>query len=254
MAKLIGPIKFVGTLGGITGVNSREGHYVKQKKEISRERYLTGPEYEDFRINGIQMRAASDQRKNFISGLRHFEEGATNTRMYSRLNGAMKRIIKADNISRRDRLAAHIGILTPKGKDQLMGFEFNKFTPLSRAFGSLLTTNYDDGSITIKPFIPESALGAPGSATHAVLESAMFRYNFENMESTLVKSQTFTIKVTSEEPVETTLTHGIPPGEGGTLFMLLKMRFYMEYNNIFYPLRGRKSGMMQIVGIEQAST
>jgi hypothetical protein len=248
MARLKGLFQFVGSLGGITAVNSKEGLYVKTKQNISKKRYQLAPEYADFRMNGQYTRITSQVSSAFRQPFLVFSKGVIDTRMYSRMNGVMRRILMCDTVSRKGEFTVAIGISTPEGKRQLLDFEFNKFVSFDSIFRGAYSLDTTNGSITLPLFAPKKSLQLTAGSTHTVLESGILAFNFETNEGHFRQSEPLQLN-NSDLPTDIMLPCDLPHGVGFTLVYFLKVSFVQEINGVFYPLSGNDGGVMKIVGV-----
>jgi hypothetical protein len=248
MARFKGILQFTGTLGGITGVYSKEGLHARTKKDIPKSRFKTGKEYETLRMNAKYMEGSSQMSKAFRHLFTVFGEAACDTRMYSRMNGAMRRILMCDPVSRKGEFSIVIGIGTPEGKQQLLDFEFNKFVSFNNIFKGVYNLDATSGTITLPRFAPAETLKlAPGS-THAVLESGILAFNFETKEGIFTQSEPLFL-ANAEPARDIVLSCEVPGMEGATLCYFLKVSFMQEIGSGFYPLKGNDGGVMKIVGV-----
>jgi len=246
MAKNMGLIQFSGTIGGITGVNSKEGHHIRAKKDIPASTYATSPSYVDFRENGKAWGESSRLRKSFLDGFKLFVQGCSNPRMYSRMTGVMGRIIKSDTVSRKGEFKAVNGIVTEKGKEMLNGFEFNRDCSLSSVLHETYVVDRDSGSVSIDGFVAKKWIKAPKGATHVVLQAGIYRYDFGNGVSSFMEGEGVTFEVKSKEVNDLVFDVGIPEGEGTVVF-LLRVLFFQQVNGKLYALNGVKGGCMKVI-------
>lgn len=248
MARLKGLLQFVGSLGGITAVNSKEGLYVKTKQNISKKRYKLAPEYADFRMNGQYTRTTSLLSSAFRRPFLVFSKNAIDTRMYSRMNGVMRRILMCDTVSRKGELSAAIGIASLEGKRQLLDFQFNKFVSFDSVFRGVYTLDTANGTITLPQFAPEKSLQLTTGSTHTVLEMGILAFNFETSEGHFKHSEPLRV-TNSALPTDSILSCDLPNGIGFTLVYFLKVSFVQEVGGVFHPLNGHDGGVMKVVGV-----
>ena len=246
MARFKGLFRFIGTLGDITAVNSKEGVYLKSKNNIPKSRYKNAPQYKDFRMNGHYMAESSKLSKEFRFALGLFGKEACDSRMYARMNGLMRSIIMCDTVSEKGVFSAVNGIATIEGKKLLQDFEFSKF----KAFNSVFRGNYqlekETGPLSIPEFLPHNDLLLADGATHVSLQTGILRFDFETRQGIFSKSDNTVFEI-STLAVNVTLTADIPTGSHGTLIYFFKISFSQEINGVLNPLKGESGAVMKIV-------
>ena len=247
MARFKGLLQFIGTLGNITAVNSKDGIYLKTKNDIAKSRYKYSPEYADFRMHGNYMAMSAKLSKAFRNPIMVFGKGACDTRMYSRMNALMRSIIMCDTVSVKGAFTAAIGISTSEGKQLLKNFEFDKFITFESVFHGKYIVEISTGTISVPQFIPKEAL-LPIGTTHIGLQSAMLYFNFETMEQAFTQSSSFTLPIDSLA-TDVVLDCEIPTNNRGTLIYFFKVFFIQEVNGVLYPLKGVGGSVMKVVEV-----
>lgn len=248
MARFKGLIQFIGTLGGITAVNSKEGIYLKSKNAIPKSRYKKAPEYADFRMNGHYMGVSAKLSSAFRHPILLFGKDASDPRMYSRMNALMRGIIMCDTVSRKGAFDAAIGISTAEGKQLLLDFEFNKFVSFTSIFRGQYALDIASGLLTMPAFAPKNALVLPVGSTHVGLQSGMLRFDFASHKGVFNESNRFVLPI--DGLADVALDCAIPSGSGGTLVCFFKVVFMQEVNGDLYPLKGDGGAVMKVVGVE----
>lgn len=248
MAKFKGLFQFIGTLAGITAVNSKEGLYLKKANAIPKSRYKNAPEYADFKMNGLYMATSAKLSSNFRQVLGTFVIDASNTRMYSRMNALMRNLIMCDQISEKGNFKASNGITTTKGKQIFENFWFNKTISFESVFYGVYQLDTILGTVTLLNFDPSSHLQIPIGATHCGIQSGIMRFDFESQKG-FFKYSNPTITSLSALPSSITLFSDFPTGSGGTLLYFLKILFYQKVNDELYALKGNGCAVVKIVGV-----
>lgn len=186
MAKSKGFLEYRGTLHGVTGVHSKEGHYLRAKQDIPKERYQTAGEYEAFRANGQLMARAAKLSKAMRTALGAYTDNVSNTRMYSRLNAAMRKVVQggADDIS------------------ALVGFEFHRDRPLSSVLRSLyhVETTADGTRVVLRDMHP----AGPKGAVYVLVSASLLCVDAEEGTFTFEEGPTTTLVIGSVYPEEVT--------------------------------------------------
>lgn len=248
MARFKGLLQFIGTLGNITAVNSKEGVYLKKKNNIPKSRYQKAPEYADFRMHGNYMAMSSKLSKVFRHPIAVFGKDACDTRMYSRMNALMRSVIMCDTISNKGAFTAAVGIATTEGKQLLRDFEFNKHVSFDSVFHGKYTLDISTGTLSLPQFIPKKDLIPVTGSTHIGLQSGMLFFNFETQERSFTESPSFTMPIHGIA-ADIVLNCEIPENNGGTLLYFFKVFFMQDVNGVLYPLKGDGGAVMKVVGV-----
>jgi hypothetical protein len=249
MARFKGLIQFIGTLGGFTAVNSREGIYLKSKNSIPKSRYEKAPEYAALRMNSHYMAESSKLSKEFRLVFVVFGRDACDTRMYSRMNGLMRSIIMCDTVSKKGEFKAEIGMATDEGKKLLKQFEFNKFVTFNSVFHGTYDLNALAGVLSLPQFEPRKQLQIPVGASHVGLQNGILRFDFDLKKGVFTHSDPTLLPVAALI-TDVVLTAAIPEGSTGTLVYFLKISFLQEQNGVFYALKGNEGSIMAVVGVQ----
>ena len=250
MAKSKGIIKFSGTIGGVTGVNSKEGFHLREKQNIPKSRYLTAPEYSSFRMNGKYTGMSSRMSMAFRQPIKLFSMAVSDARMYSRLNAVMRTILMSDPVSKKGEFTFTNGIATTTGKQALLNFEFNRSLSFDRQFKTSYHLDAAPATLTLNGFVPKKALQWPSGATHAALESGLLHFDFAKGEGKFASSGPQVLSKI-QAATDIVLSSTAPTaGEGMTKVHFLKVAFSQEVGGVLYPLKGNEAGVMKIVAIE----
>jgi len=250
MAKFKGVVKFSGTIGGITGVNSKEGFHARAKQDIPTSRYLTAPEYTSFRMNGKYTGMASRMSMAFRQPIKLFGMAASDARMYSRLNAVMRKILMSDPVSKKGEFNFTNGIATMTGKQALLDFEFIATVAFDRVFKGSYELDAASATLTLSGFVPKKALQWPAGATHATVESGLLHFDSEKGEGKFASSAPIVLSK-NEGATDIVLSSAAPTtGAGMTKVHFLKVVFSQEVGGVQYPLKGNDGGVMKVVAVE----
>lgn len=248
MARFKGLFQFIGTLGGITAVQSKEGLYLKQANSIPKSRYQNAPEYADFRMNGRYMATASKLSKDFRAVMGLYCRGVSDTRMYSRLNAVMRNIILCDAVAEKGKFRAVNGIATTDGRAYLLDFQFTKNLDFHGVFRGKYVLDSTTGVLTLAGFNPQLHLSFPAGATHVGLQSGSMRFDFELHTGLFSASESVVLPLGSL-PTDVRLAPVVPLGSNGSLLYFFKVYFLQEINGKLYPMKGEEGGAMKIIAI-----
>lgn len=209
MAKPKGLLRFTGTLHGITGVNSREGHHLRAKQQIPAERYRTAAEYAAFRENGRLMAEAARLSKAFRLALGDFTANVSNNRMYSRLNAALRRLAQQQ--------ATGETVDPTLLQMALGGFEFQRDRPL---LGTLSAPYRVEGTEVVIRLQTAHDLTAPKGATQLRLCCGLAGGDFDTGTFWFAVGDVVTLELPGTYPGTVTLPIPQPPAPGPGLLLL----------------------------------
>ena len=250
MAKFKGILKFSGTIGGVTGVNSKEGFHIREKQNIAKSRYQKAPEYSSFRMNGRYTGMSSRMSMAFRQPIKLFGMVVSDARMYSRLNAVMRKILMSDPVSKKGEFTFTNGIATMTGKQALLDFEFNRSLAFDRVFKTAYLLDTASATLTLSGFVPKKALQWPAGATHAAMESGLLHFDFAKGEGKFASSGPRVLSK-NEAATDIVLSTAAPTaGEGLTKVHFLKVAFSQEVGGVLYPLKGNEAGVMKVVAVE----
>lgn len=185
MAKPQGLFRFKGSLGFVTGVDSREGFHYRTKQEIPRERYERAPEYEAFRENGKLMGEAARLSKALRGEIAPLLVLASDARMYARLNAAMRRVL-----------------LTPgQSAAPLEGFEFDGKHMVAPSINRMQRFKVVDGAVAMPQFHPKLELRWPVKKDKVQIGFYRVACDFEAREFAVEQAGLLTV-CKNDEPMD----------------------------------------------------
>ena len=165
MAKFDGIFNIEGTLKGMTFYKSKDGHMVRTKGGVSKERIAKDPAFERTRENGSEFAHCAKMAQLFRNSVSDKVELAKDHRTSSRLNQVMHAIKALDSTSARGERNVPTGIQHPDGPKQLQGFEFNSNGQITQIFTQLQALDVQNGTLNHQGFIPNK-LSCPKIALH----------------------------------------------------------------------------------------
>lgn len=249
MAKQIGIIKLQGTIGGMTFYKTAaDGHLVREKGGVEKERIMNDPAFQRTRENGAEFGRAGIAGKTLRLALRTLLINSADGRLTSRLLKAMVEVIQADTTSERGERNVIDG-----EAELLTGFEFNIRGKLGTSLFAPYTAAIDrvGGELTVDmpSFIPSVMLNAPSGTTHFKIISGGAEIDFE--------AETFTVETSSSAilPWNATATAAIAQTNQVTaastkpLFLALGLEFYQEVNGTMYPLKNGAFNPLALVKV-----
>ena len=249
MARLNGLVKFEGTLDNLTFYKSADGHFVRTKGGVSKNRIMNDPAFVRTRENGMEFGSIATSGKLLRNSLGTLVFRAKDSKLTSRLVKVMGQIKNLDSVSERGKRNVSVGLTDASAKLLLKGFDFNARATL----GSVLNTSYSvdtgTGEVTLSSFNPMEQLRAAEGATHFSLQVGYLNLNFETGESdlTLSPESVFPLVQGAISPVLT--PSGVPAGSGVGMHVLL-IEFFQEVNGVQYMLNNGAYNVLNLLEVQ----
>lgn len=248
MAKLGGILKIEGTLDNMTFYKTKDGHLVRTKGGVSKERIQNDPAFARTRENGSEFGASASAGKLLRTSVRNLLMRAKDGRVASRLTQSMTKIKNLDTTSARGERKVSLGLATAQGKELLKGFNFN----IQAIIGSVLFAPYSidgaTGEITFTNLNPLNDIAYPSGATHVSLTSAFAKVDFETGENSIEISPAVNLPIDNTTATQTLIPPAVPTGTGND-FMLILIEFFQEINGNQYSLNNGSFNVLSIVDI-----
>lgn len=248
MAKLGGILKIEGTLDNMTFYKSKDGHIVRTKGGVSKDRIQSDPAFARTRENGSEFGASASAGKLLRTSVRSLLMKAKDGRVASRLTQAMTKVKNFDTTSARGERNVFSGLQTQEGKEILKGFNFNNQAVMSTVLSTPYTVDVINGEITLTDFNPINDLVFPSGATHVSLTSAFAKVDFETGENSIEISPALNLPIENSTNTEPLLPPAAPSGTGND-FILLLIEFFQEVNGVQYILNNGSYNALSIVDI-----
>ncbi|GEP52589.1 hypothetical protein FNO01nite_32610 [Flavobacterium noncentrifugens] len=249
MARQMGLIKLKGTIGGMTFYKtSTDGHLVREKGGIDKNRILSDPAFQRTRENGSEFGRAGKAGKMLRTTLRALLLNSADGRMTSRLHKAMVKVIQADVTNERG-----LRNVIDGEAELLLGFEFNIKGKLGTTLFAPYVAAIDrvTGEITvdIAPFIPTNMITAPSGTTHYKIISSGAEIDFENEVFTVATSETAILPWDAALTVAVAQTNQVTAASTKPLFLALGIEFFQEVNGSMYSLKNGAFNPLSLVKV-----
>ena len=244
-------IQLVGAVGNLSFYKTRDGYMARKKGGVTADRIKFDPKYARTRENLAEFARAGRAAKVFRSAFLTVVP-SSDSRMTSRLIGAMREVIRQD-------------LVNPHGERNvidgealvLQGFEFNLGSTLKTTFRPQVTASIDraTGSMVVDiPAFEEKLVAKPDGATHFRLISAGAAIDFGEGIYTLAtaKSDNLAISQAAHEPFQ--LSQAVTPGSTHPLFLALGIEFVQVINNVEKPLNNGAFNAMAIVKVDSGAS
>ena len=248
MARQNGIIKVKGTLDNITFYRTKDGHLVKTKSGVSKERMKSDPAFIRTRENGAEFASSATAGKVTRDSLRPIALTASDPRIVSRLTQLMTRIKNLDATSVRGLRNVGVAIALATAKALLKGFEFNKNALLGSILYKPYAVNTVTGVITITGLIPANDVAIPLGATHMSFTGCYGNLNYATGIADVKLTNVQNLPITAPATTITLTPTAVPVGAGTKLY-LLKVEFFQLVNGIQYSLKNGAFNALRVIEI-----
>lgn len=248
MAKESSILKLKGVLDGMSFYKNSEGHYVRAKGGIERERIMNDANFARTRENMNEFGNINGAGKLIRNSVSEYLKRAKDIRTSSRLVSIISKVKNLDTVSVRGQRKFAIGFATPEGQAQLLGFDFNKYAPLSQILNKDFVLDATVGSLTIADFKPKENLSVPEYATHVSIGLACVSLDAENDHSQTVYATPLPVEINDQVQTLTVTLDSLPTDPGVKMFYVY-IAFYQMTNAELYPLRSDKMNALKLVHI-----
>lgn len=248
MAKLGGIIKIEGTLDNLTFYKTKDGHLVRTKGGVSKERIQNDPAFERTRENGAEFGASASAGKLLRTSVRNLLMRAKDARVASRLTQAMTKIKNLDTTSSRGERKVSVGLATAEGKELLKGFNFNNKAIIGSVLFAPFSIDNTSGEIIFANLNPMNDIVYPSGATHVSLTSGVAKVDFETGENSIEISPTINLPIDNTTAAQTLAPNVLPTGTGNDVKLLL-IEFFQEINGNQYILKNGSYNVLSIVDV-----
>lgn len=248
MAKNSSLFKVEGTLDEVTFYKRNGLHFVKTKSKVSRDRILKDPSFARTRENMSEFGTAAQAGKLMRHSLGYLLERVQDSRMTGRLTGIMARVKQEDTVSDRGKRQVVIGINTDTGKSFLNGFDFNQNAPLSLVLKHSYSLDEVTGGVSITELIPSKHVRFTEGATHVSFSCAALRVDFDKGDYLMQHSDEQVLPINNESQDVSIAPASLPEGTG-SLFYLLLIEFYQEFNGKLYSLNNGGFNVLHILSL-----
>ena len=236
-----------GTMGDITFYKTKDGYVAKEKSDIG-DKLKTSPQFERTRENNSEFGRAGKAVKLLRNAFRLLLQNSADTRMTSRLQKEMMKVLKADPTSMRGQRNVADG-----DPSLLLGFEFNLYSPFSSTFFEPFTSVIERATgklnVSIPAFDPRKMIAAPVGATHAKIVSGGASIDFGAGTYEFAQSSADPIDLSEGMTADMELSNGVTANSTHPLFLMLGIEFYQEVNGSMYPLKNGAFNALSLVAV-----
>ena len=248
MARLKGILKIHGTLDDLTFYKTQDGHLVKTKSSISKQRIMTDPNFQRTRENGSEFGSAASAGKLLRAAIRALLLTTSDNRITSRVTKVMTIVKNYDATSARGLRNVGVAISQAAAKAELKDFDFNIDSPLSSTLFKPFAINATTGVITITGLVPSTDISFPIGATHVTVRGGWVKIDFAGNKAEIQLTNA-TNMVISNTATSVTLTPTAVPAVVGTGLFLLAVEFFQLVNGVQYTLKNGSYNSLSIVQV-----
>ncbi len=249
-----GLLQMLGPTQNMSIYRKRNGEYgLRRKGGPTAKRFAKDPNYAQARINTSEFGQAAKGSALIRRAFRTMMPKVANDELHSRLTKVCKEVINSDSDH-------------PRGSRMLMNGDLSllnnfNFSTEGR-FGLIVrlplrhTVDRSAGTVRVSlpAFAPADMIRFPKHASHARLKLGVAMMNFDK--------ETFTFESACSSPVQKCrklikledLTVQIPAGTSEPLFIAMAIEFMMLEKGTFIPVLNSQYNLMQLTGIDVAST
>ncbi|HET9130401.1 MAG TPA: hypothetical protein VFO86_05605, partial [Terriglobia bacterium] len=249
MAKQDSLILIKGTIGELSFYKTRDGYFVRKKTVLSGARVKCDPAFKRTRQNADEFGRAARAGKVLRTAFAPLMEYASDSRVTSRLAGALFKVIRADMTH-----PAGQRTIIPQHATLLKGFNFNRHGSLPKIFLAPYSASIDrtTGSFTVSvpTFNPSVSVRIPHGATHLRFSACGVSVDFESgvYESAIVHSSEIFLEDPTAGPIS--LCGKLPDVSSRPIFLVLCLEFLQETNGRISNLMDRSYNAMAIVKVD----
>ncbi len=248
MARLKGILKIHGTLDDLTFYKTQDGHLVKTKSSISKQRIMTDPNFQRTRENGSEFGSAASAGKLLRAAIRALLLTTSDNRITSRVTKVMTIVKNFDATSARGLRNVGVAISQASAKAELKDFDFNIDSPLSSTLFKPFAVNVTTGVITIAGLVPATDISFPIGATHVTVRGAWVKIDFAGNKSEIQLTNATNMAI-SNTATSVTLTPTAVPAVVGTGLFLLAVEFFQLVNAVQYTLKNGSYNSLSIIQV-----
>jgi hypothetical protein len=248
MAKQNGLVKIEGTIENLTFYKSANGHFVRSKGGVSKNRIMNDPAFVRTRENGVEFSSIAGSGKLLRTALGSMLFKAKDNRLTSRLVKVMGQVKNLDGTNVRGERNVGVGITSAGGKSLLTGFDFNARAALGSVLNSAVTVDLATGKVSIASFNPMEQMQSPEGATHFSFQSGFLNLDFKTGVNKLNQSAELTFPLVQGVITPVLTPSAVPAGTGVKMVVLL-IEFFQEVNGVKYMLNNGAFNVLQVVAV-----
>lgn len=248
MARQVGLLKLVGTLGDISFYKAVYGYLARAKTGVDRKTILTDPRFQRTRENASEFGRGAKAGKLVRVAIRPLLQNAKDGMTVQRLTQKMVKVLQADTINRRG-----LRTVTQGDLSLLNGFDFNIHAKLDNIIQTGIEVGFDRvagvASLHLNTYLPKSGIKAPDGATHYKVSLGVAALDFNELHF-LFSMATSEMFAYNNTPIPaTTLTAYIAPGLPRPVIIVVGIAFFQLVNGKNYALKDKEFNALGVVEV-----
>lgn len=248
MARQVGLLKLVGTLGDISFYKAVYGYLARSKSGVDRKTILTDPRFQRTRENAFEFGRGAKSGKLVRDAFRPFVQNANDSMTVQRLTQKMMKVLQSDTINERGMRTVSQGELS-----LLKGFDFNINANLDTTIQTGFEAKFDRvagaASLDLNTHFPKRDIKAPDGATHYKVLIGVAALDFDELHFQ-VSMDTSEMFAYNNSPIPaTTLTASLSTNETRRVIMVFGIMFYQMVNGENYALKDKVFNALGVVGV-----
>nr|WP_297306870.1 hypothetical protein [uncultured Flavobacterium sp.] len=247
MAKTQGIVRLRGSIDGVTYTEGIYGRLSRSKSSLTKAKMNANPKFDTLRLLQSELGAYSKFGALLRSGIKTELARIKSYRGVQRLNKILNQLKNEDTVNRLGQRQVSEGLVSPKGKALLNGFDFYGKSSVY----SLLTKNFSidetTGETSILNFLPMYDLIAPRTATHVAFKLVLLGIDGSDLLVQNSRSAELYFGL-HDAAFDLVLTPESPPDAAAFHFYLVQIVFYNEING-FKELIAYDSAALSIIKI-----
>jgi hypothetical protein len=224
MAKQLGTMKIVGTVGNITYYRSQGKFFARLKTGVSKKRMATDPCFENSRRHAMEFGEAAKAGKLLRLAFRQQMKNIADTKITSRLTKELLTVLRTDPFNEKGERKVADGDV-----GSLTGFDFNQNAKLANILLSPYTTMIDrpKGKLKIEVDLTSGlSINAPDAATHFKIISGAAEIDFEDQYQDAACCESDFIALDNSATDKINHVYKVTRNSKNPLFIVLGVVFY----------------------------
>ena len=246
MARLNGLVKFEGTLDNLTFYKSADGHFVRTKGGVSKNRIMNDPAFVRTRENGMEFGSIATSGQLLRNSLGTLVFRAKDSKLTSRLVNVMGQIKNLDSVSARGARNVAEGLNSSTSTSILEGFDFNARATFGSVLNSIVSVDTTTGTVSVAAYNPLEQMRSPEGATHFSLQVGFLRIDFATGAYELTQSPEEVYPLTNGM-ISPVLTPASVPTTTGTGMHFILIEFFQEVNGSQYMLNNGAFNVLNLL-------
>lgn len=250
MARQVGFLKLVGTLGDISFYKSVYGYLARTKTGVDRITVLTDPRFRRTRENAHEFGRGAKAGKLLRVAIRPLLIHAKDSMTVQRLTQRMVKVLQADTINSRG-----MRIVANGDFALLNGFDFNINARLDSIIKVGFETAFDritgTAILNLQSYIPKKDIKAPNGTTHFKLMFGAAALDFDGLKFVFDMAESSFLPYDGNYIPSNSITTNLPANLNYPLVLVLGIVFSQRVNGEFYDLESGAFNALGVVGVKR---